>query len=100
MCGNKGMMHGMYHHRGGGRILGAIIITLFVFWCGVQFGEMRSYFHNGGGYGYGMMRGGWDGYGYGYGPSMMRGYNYGYSDGYAVPMQATDAASAPAATTN
>ncbi len=96
MCDGKGMMHGMCHHRGA-RVLGAIIVTLFIFWCGLQFGEMRASFGGERGYygqGYGMMQG--NGYnGYGYGPGMMRGYNYGYQGGYAVPVQATGAVSAP-----
>lgn len=88
-CGGRGMMHGMCCH-GGKRVLGAIIVTLFVFWCGFQFGEMRASFGERG-YEYGMMRENLNGYG----PGMMRGYsNYDYSNPYVVPPTQTETRSA------
>lgn len=48
MCGQHYWMH----------VIVKICVALFIFWCGVQFGELksaiRSAFHAGG-YGYGMM---------------------------------------------
>ncbi len=45
------MMHGRGHW---GHILIKVLVAVFIFWCGVQFGELKALFH--GGYsGYGMM---------------------------------------------
>ncbi|MFI5260488.1 MAG: hypothetical protein ACHQU0_01695 [Candidatus Paceibacteria bacterium] len=43
----------------GMRALTAVVVAIFIFWCGFQFGEMRATI--GGGYGFGarMMQGGW-----------------------------------------
>ena len=55
-CGAK--CHGHFKHRGV-RVLTAVIVIIFVFWCGFQFGEIRTlagFRHSG----YGsMMMGGW-----------------------------------------
>ena len=81
MSGDKVMGMGMRRYPGYGaiRALTAIIVLIFVFWCGFQFGEMRASIGPiRGGYGYGMMTGG----GY-YGGGMMDGY-YG-SRGVITP---------------
>jgi len=78
-CDDKGMMGmGHCHHHRPWKIVFRIVVLLFVFWLGMQLGEVRTYIHSG----YGMM-GGYDPYymmdgGYGpdsYGPSgMTRAY--------------------------
>ena len=58
MCG------GMCGHHHWKHIVIKILVALFIFWCGVQFGELKSVLHAGyyssfgnyGGGGYGMMR--------------------------------------------
>lgn len=52
MCGQHHWMH----------IIIKIAVALLIFWCGVQFGELKSavrnaYSYYGGGFGYGMMSG-------------------------------------------
>lgn len=45
-------------HRHGGHLIIKILVVLFVFWLGVQVGEIKSILragYTGGGYGYGMM---------------------------------------------
>lgn len=64
-CGN--VMKDMWGHGHWGNIIIKIFVALFIFWCGVQFGQLR-----------GLMRGGYvdDSYGqYRGGPGMM--YYYG-----------------------
>lgn len=68
---------GCGHHHHGRHFLAKIIILIFVFWLGSQFGELKA-FHRG----YGMM----DGYGYPNG--MMQGYYGGYNEGY-TPVTST-----------
>lgn len=53
------------------RILIAIIVLIFVFWCGYQFGELHSYFRF-----FGPMMENWNGSNAVYGPGMMGGYGY------------------------
>ncbi|OYV63817.1 MAG: hypothetical protein B7X03_00050 [Parcubacteria group bacterium 21-58-10] len=59
-CGHCGhCWHGRHHWA---HIAIKILVAIFIFWCGVQFGELRGMLHgsygNGyGGYGYGMMSG-------------------------------------------
>ena len=72
--GMAGAMCGKGHW---GHIVIKILVALFIFWAGVQFGELRGMIRAeyGGGYGYGMM-GSYDGWGQGgYGfPGMMGGW--------------------------
>ena len=74
---------GMYggHHHGAGHLIVKLIIIVFVFWAGVQFGALKAVADGrADGYqrGYGMMGnyyyGDAGGYGVGYGPGMMVGY--------------------------
>jgi hypothetical protein len=90
------------HHRWGGmcgqhhwmHVIIKIFVALFIFWCGVQFGELKStiraaYYNSG----YGMMNsyGLERGQNYYYGtPSMMGGWTYGTAT--AVPATTTKAA--------
>ncbi|MHB8913470.1 MAG: hypothetical protein ACYC4I_00440 [Minisyncoccota bacterium] len=55
-----GMNHCMHFKHRGVRMLAAIIVVIFVFWCGFQFGEIRilAGSHQGD---YRMMQGGWGG---------------------------------------
>lgn len=85
MCGQHYWMH----------VIIKICVALFIFWCGVQFGELksmlRSAFHTGG-YGYGMMSAygidrGQDFY-YG-GPAMMGGWSYSTTAAPATTTKAT-----------
>jgi hypothetical protein len=55
-CHCKGDMKSQWRVMKAVRALTAVIIVIFVFWCGFQFGEMRA--SVGRGYGFGMMRGG------------------------------------------
>jgi len=85
MCGQHYWMH----------VIIKILVALFIFWCGVQFGELksviRSAFHTGG-YGYGMM----SAYGidrnqnayYG-GPAMMGGWSYSTAAAPATTTKST-----------
>jgi hypothetical protein len=91
--------HGCGHRAA--RALVAVIVLIFVFWCGFEFGEIRAQFSSvRGGYGYGMM-GGWNGIGNdgsygtygGYGPGMM---GWGYHGADATAAQPAPAASATA----
>ena len=81
-CGARG--HGMCGQGHWGHILIKILVALFIFWAGVQFGELKGMFRAGytnGGYGYGMM-GAYDDRSqnyYGYGPGMMSGWFRGSS---------------------
>ena len=53
-CNCKGMMKHQWHLMKAVRMLTAVIVIIFVFWCGFEFGEIRSFAgHN---HGYGMMR--------------------------------------------
>ncbi len=58
--GMGGTHHGRRLHRAV-RALTAVIVLIFVFWCGFQFGEMRASVGFGHSYGYGMMQN--EGYG-------------------------------------
>ena len=40
--GKGGMKHCMYFKHRGVRALTAVIVIIFVFWCGFQFGEIRT----------------------------------------------------------
>ncbi len=57
-CGGHGMGY-MHGHRHWAHIIIKICVALFIFWCGVQFGELKALLH--GGYssfgGYEMMGG-------------------------------------------
>jgi hypothetical protein len=66
------------------RTLTAVIVIIFVFWCGFQFGEIRA--SVGGEHGYRMMQGGWGGnieYG-----GMMAPYGVTTGSASAVPATA------------
>lgn len=57
MCGT-----GMCGHGHWGHIIIKVLVAIFIFWCGVQFGELKAalhggYYGNSGNYGYGMMSG-------------------------------------------
>lgn len=94
MCKHKGLHkgglwcgHGSFGNYVLVRIILILLILAFVFFAGFWFGNMASLFRHGGygdGYGYGMMRGGFQQYnyrnldtqdyqGYGAGRGMMRG---------------------------
>ena len=54
-CDMRGDMCGQHHWM---HIIIKILVALFIFWCGVQFGELKSLLHpeySNRGYGYGMM---------------------------------------------
>jgi len=72
-CGNcgHGMGGGCYGHRRVGRIIVSILATIFIFWAGVQFGELKGMLHSG--YGYRMMGA--------YGDSAGQNYVYGTPGG-------------------
>lgn len=95
MCDKNGMC-GQHHWM---HIIIKILIALFIFWCGVQFGELKSMlraaYYNGG-YGYGMM----NSYGvnrsqgyYGVPVGMMGGWTYGTA---TVPTTTTTTTKTPA----
>ena len=76
-CGHC-FMHG-HGRRHWGHILVKVLVAVFIFWCGVQFGELKSVLHGGYGYGYngyGMMGSYTTGKGqnYYYGPGGMMGW--------------------------
>lgn len=75
-CGTGG--HGMCGQGHWGHILVKILVALFIFWVGVQFGELKSVLHRG--YSsYGMM-GAYDERSQNYyGPGMMSGWFRGAS---------------------
>jgi len=63
-CGHCGMcghgMGGMCSHHHWAHIAIKILVAIFIFWCGVQFGELRGLLRAGNytsGSGYGMMSG-------------------------------------------
>ena len=65
-CGKNGDMKHMHCRKHMAvRALAAIIVLIFVFWCGFEFGEIRASIGGGYGYGYRMMQGGWGGNGFG-----------------------------------
>ena len=89
MSGDKSMCGMGCHRHGAIRVLTTIIVLIFTFWCGFQFGEVRASlgsFHGG----YGMMQDGWNNVNYGYGgvQRMM------------IPVNTAGSVSAPSATTN
>ena len=63
-----GAAGGCCRHQRIGHILIKVLVALFIFWAGMQFGELK-----------GMLRGGWGG-GYGYG--MMGAYRDGAGQNY------------------
>ncbi len=77
-CGEGGCWYGAgwCGHGNWKHALMKIVVAIFIFWCGVQFGALRSYWHGG----YGMMNGyGTGGSYYGqssYGPGMMNWQYY------------------------
>lgn len=86
MCHGWGMHGGKCRHHFG-HILVKFVIAVFIFWCGVQFGELKGILH--GGYDNYRMMGsnGWGTQGYYGGPAMMYG-TYG-SATQAVPATTT-----------
>lgn len=72
-CGGCGE-HGKCGHGHWGRMIVKVLAVLFIFWLGVQYGELkgmlRATYLNGG---YGMMNS-YDGRDWGYGPGMMGGW--------------------------
>lgn len=76
-CPCHGMGGGMYGHHHLGHVVLRILVALFIFWCGVQFGELKGMLTRG--YSnYGMMGAyGEGGQWYRGGPSMMYGSTYG-----------------------
>ncbi len=54
MCGG-----GMWGHHHWGHMLVKLVIVLFIFWAGVQFGELKAIVENSN---FGPMMGGWGGY--------------------------------------
>ena len=57
--------YGMHGHRHWRHVIIKILVALFIFWAGVQFGELKALVHGSGyfnatyGYGPGMMVGTW-----------------------------------------
>ena len=92
MNGDKAMWMKRYAGHSATRVLTAVIVLIFVFWCGFEFGEMRTsivgQMHDG--YGYGMMRGGY------YDGGMMGGYYYGSR---VIPATSTNGSTATGGTT-
>lgn len=76
-CQCHGTGGGMCGHHHAGHIIIQILVALFIFWCGVQFGELKGMFNRG--YAnYGMMGSyGAGGPWYRGGPAMMYGDAYG-----------------------
>ena len=59
-CGTNGIMKHMHCDKHMAvRALAAIIVLIFVFWCGFEFGEIRA--SVGRNYDFRMMQGGWVG---------------------------------------
>ncbi|NNM83781.1 hypothetical protein HKL94_00995 [Candidatus Parcubacteria bacterium] len=75
VCHGYGMRGGMCRHHFG-HILIKLLIAVFIFWCGVQFGELEGILHDGYGNFRMMDSNGWSTQGYG-GPAMMYGDTYG-----------------------
>lgn len=77
MCQGRSMMGGMCGHHHWSHLLVKVVLAIFIFWCGVQFGELRGMLGHGFGYqNEGMM--GWygsQGQGAYRGPAMMYGIN-------------------------
>ncbi|MDD3531535.1 MAG: hypothetical protein PHV99_03045 [Candidatus Pacebacteria bacterium] len=94
MCDRHHMQDGMCRQHHWMHIVIKIFVALFIFWCGVQFGELKSAIRSAlwsGDYGYGMM----NSYGiersqgyYGV-PSGMMGTRYYYGTTSAVPATTT-----------
>jgi hypothetical protein len=57
-CGDKMMWKMKRREYRAIRALMAIIVVIFVFWCGFEFGEIRASANVGRGFGYNMMQGG------------------------------------------
>ncbi len=77
MCQKHGMRGGMCGQHHWMHIIIKIFVALFIFWCGVQFGELKSAIKNAYyGSGYGMMSSfsGDRGQTYFVGPGMMSGW--------------------------
>jgi len=69
-CGGCGHgMNGMCGHGHWGHIIIKILVAIFIFWCGVQFGELKGILHGGNSYGFRMMGA--------YGDSTGQNYFYG-----------------------
>ena len=92
MCEKRGMHGGMCGQHHWMHIIIKIFVALFIFWCGVQFGELKSAIRNAYyGSGYGMMSG-WSGgrtgnYYYGT-PAMMQSFT---SSAIPVPVPSATA---------
>lgn len=88
VCHGYDMRRGMCRHHFG-HILIKIIVAAFIFWCGIQFGELEGILHDGyGNYSRMMDSNGWSAQGYYGGPAMMYGA-YGGSASQAVPTTTT-----------
>ena len=78
-CDKNALWGGMCRQHHWMHVIIKILVAIFIFWCGVQFGELKSairaaYLDSG--YGYGMMSAyGGRGQVYG-GPAMMGGWTY------------------------
>ncbi len=78
-CHCHGVWGEMCGNRHWGHVIIKIFVALFIFWCGVQFGELKGMLDRGySNYGYGMMGSyGEGGQWYRGGPAMMYGDIYG-----------------------
>ncbi|MDE1919568.1 MAG: hypothetical protein KGH56_02595 [Patescibacteria group bacterium] len=80
-CGGCGHGMGCHGHARWARILVKVLVMLFVFWAGIQLGELKGILYaEYGNYGYGMMGGLYDGRGQAYGPGMMG--EWSHADGW------------------
>jgi len=82
-CAMCNMMNGMQGHKHWMHLIIKIAIVVFIFWAGVQFGELKGMLHGNygsyGDYGRARMMGGFFGgeVNRAYGPSMMYGWTQG-----------------------
>jgi hypothetical protein len=73
-------------HRHWRHVIIRILVALFIFWCGVQFGELKAIIQTAAGYGYGSHMMGWGtelNQGYVRAPMML------YTNTYSAAPQAT-----------
>ncbi len=85
MCEKGAMYGGMCRQHHWMHVIIKVLVAIFIFWCGVQFGELKALLHGSYGYGGGMMSAYRDnsGQNYFYGTSggMMNGGAYSATSG-------------------
>lgn len=76
LCQGQAMGGGMCGHHHGGHLIIKILLAIFIFWCGIQLGELKAMLYHE--YpGYGMMGSYGDGNQWYGGPSPTRSGTYG-----------------------